>query len=93
MSDKKIPKLILANGESYIDSFKKHSSGREPEFPYEYEEARARSLSWINNLENKVLSLDTEKLNKDNFVFGLTLNEAFGAKSYFPKKIIHEAKS
>jgi hypothetical protein len=91
MSEKKT-KLILANGESYIVKLVKKINGRPPKFPYEYEEARTNAIEWVSKIEKQLESFDKNKIIEDNFIFGLTLNETFFAKSYFPENIIKDSK-
>lgn len=88
MTDKKTSNLLLANGEHYIEPIKKIISGRAPEFPREYEEARQLIKSSIVDLEQRIKSYPANKMIKDSIIFSLRLNEKFIAKTYFPEKLI-----
>lgn len=84
-------RLILGNGEQYIQPIKKTLTGRSPEPPRTYDEARDRIKSGIGSALQAVEQLPEAKKFSEEVVFCMRLHPDVTAKSYDPAAIFKEA--
>lgn len=84
-------RLILANGEHYIEPLKKTQGWGSKKFPRSYDEARTKILTSLSKMEEAIETLPTGKFLSEAVIFCLRLNENFIAKSYYPGTMINEA--
>ena len=81
-------RLILGNGEKYVEAVTKPGTGRAPKLPRTYEEARTKLAAELTEAVREFRDLP-EKLKKPNeAVFCLRLHPDVTAKSYDPRTII-----
>lgn len=80
-------RLILGNGEQYIQPIKKQLTGRTPEPPRSYGEARDRIKSGVGGALRSFETLPEEKKIPDEAVFCMRLHPDVTAKSYDPATI------
>ena len=83
-------RLILGNGEQYIQNVEKPSAGRSPEPPRNYDEARERMKAGVAAALADFAALPAEKKLPDEAVFCLRLHPDAMAKSYDPVAIFSE---
>jgi hypothetical protein len=83
-------RLILANGEQYIDAASKSGGGRRKEAPRTYEEARDRLVSDVKVSLDLLKSIPAEKKFEGESVFCLRLHPDAIAKSYDPSPVIDQ---
>jgi len=83
-------RLILGNGEQYIEPIQKQLTGRTPEPPRSYGEARDRIKSGVGNALRSFEALPEEKKIPDEAVFCMRLHPDVTAKSYDPATIFDE---
>jgi hypothetical protein len=83
-------RLILGNGEHYIEGVVKTSSGRSPEPPRTYEEARERVKGGITAALDALAQLPARKKLRDEAVFCLRLHPDATAKSYDPTLLFED---
>jgi hypothetical protein len=83
-------RLILGNGEQYIKAVSKPSTGRTPEPPRSYGEARERIKTGISEALNSFQELPNEKKLPEEAVFCMRLHPDVTAKSYDPAAIFDE---
>src|SRR5438552_1739467 len=83
-------RLILGNGERYIEGITKHFPGRTPEPPRTYEEARERVKTGIVSALAALAELPTRKKLRDEAVFCLRLHPDATAKSYDPTLLFED---
>ncbi len=86
-NNKKHP--IIANGQSYIEPLKKKYNGHQPTLPHEYEEAKARLCSDINNIQAAIRNSDEIFLNEK--IVCIRLEPKYEAKSYRPSSLVAES--
>jgi hypothetical protein len=77
-------RLILGNGEQYIKAITKPLSGRSPEPPRTYEQARELVKSNVSSALKEFRDLPPEKRIEDEAVFCMRLHPDATAKSYDP---------
>ena len=77
---------IIANGELYAQPVSKPIGGGPKSLPYEYEEAKVKTLADLSTLE-ATFSEDKEVFMEDKIIC-LRLEPKFEAKSYIPTSII-----
>src|SRR5580700_11434433 len=83
-------RLILGNGEHYIAGVVKHFTGRTPEPPRTYEEARERLKTGVTRALETIAELPTRKKLKDEVVLCLRLHPDATAKSYDPTLLFED---
>jgi len=83
-------RLILGNGEQYIEPIQKTLTGRSKEPPRSYGEARDRIKSGLGTAIGNFESLPAEKKIADEAVFCMRLHPDVTAKSYDPSTIFNE---
>jgi|GEM_PF-471903 len=83
-------RLILANGEKYVKPVEKAHSGRTPEYPRSYDEARDLMKREITTALDQFSALPSRKRIKNEAVFCLRLHPDMTAKSYDPQCIFAE---
>lgn len=83
-------RLILGNGEQYIEPIQKQLTGRTPEPPRSYGEARDRIKSGVGNALKSFEALPEEKKIPNEAVFCMRLHPDVTAKSYDPAIIFDE---
>lgn len=83
-------RLILGNGEQYIERIAKQKTGRSKEPPRSYGEARDRIKSGVGTALKSLDALPPEKKIKDEAVFCMRLHPDVTAKSYDPATIFNE---
>jgi hypothetical protein len=83
-------RLILGNGEKYIQPIKKQLTGRPSEPPRSYGEARDRIKSGIGTALRSFETLPEEKRIPEEAVFCMRLHPDVTAKSYDPSTIFNE---
>ncbi|HEY4311871.1 MAG TPA: S8 family peptidase [Pirellulales bacterium] len=83
-------RLILGNGEQYIQPVKKPATGRSPEPPRSYEEARQVVKQGVQNALRTFEALPEAKRFADEAVFCLRLHPEATAKSYDPVALFDE---
>ena len=89
MADKQ-RRLILGNGEQYIEPIQKTLTGRSKEPPRSYGEARDRIKSGVGDALRSFVALPNEKKIADEAVFCMRLHPDVTAKSYDPSTIFDE---
>ena len=90
MADNSNRRLILGNGEQYIDVVTKPSPGRSPEPPRNYDEARDLVKAGVTAALADFEALPETKRLPDEAVFCLRLHPDAMAKSYDPVAIFTE---
>lgn len=90
MADNSNRRLILGNGEQYIDVVTKPSSGRSPEPPRNYDEARDLVKAGVTAALADFDTLPETKRLADEAVFCLRLHPDAMAKSYDPVALFSE---
>ncbi len=80
-------RLILGNGEAYVQRFEKKFNARPPVPPRTFDEARALLKAAINTSLDAFENLDATKKIEDEAVFCLRLHPDVTAKSYSPEAI------
>ena len=83
-------RLILANGEQYIDFVEKTIQGRPPKLPRGYGEARDLVKKGIQTSLRKFEALPTAKKLPEEAVFCLRLHPDVTAKTYSPERIFSD---
>lgn len=83
-------RLILGNGEQYIEPIKKTLQGRGQDPPRSYDEARERIKSGLGAAIGNFESLPAEKRIAEEAVFCMRLHPDVTAKSYDPSNIFNE---
>jgi len=83
-------RLILGNGEQYVQAVTKPGSGRSPEPPRSYEEARDIVKSGVGNALAGFQALPDRKKMPEEAVFCLRLHPDATAKSYDPVALFSE---
>ncbi|MEQ8837778.1 MAG: hypothetical protein RID07_13315 [Lacipirellulaceae bacterium] len=83
-------RLILGNGEQYIEPIKKTLTGRSKEPPRSYGEARDRIKSGVSEAIRSFENLPAEKKVPEEAVFCMRLHPDVTAKSYDPATIFDE---
>lgn len=83
-------RLILGNGEQYIEPIQKTLTGRGKEPPRSYGEARERIKAGVGDALRSFDGLPSEKKNPDEAVFCMRLHPDVTAKSYDPATIFDE---
>ncbi len=83
-------RLILGNGEQYIQSIKKPIFGRSPEPPRTYDEARTLVKKGVGIALSEFGSLSAKKKMPEEAVFCLRLHPDSTAKSYAPVTLFQE---
>lgn len=83
-------RLILGNGEQYIERIAKQKTGRSKEPPRSYGEARDRIKSGVGTALKSLEALPPEKKIEDEAVFCMRLHPDVTAKSYDPATIFNE---
>ncbi|MAS95008.1 MAG: hypothetical protein CMO55_17570 [Verrucomicrobiales bacterium] len=86
MAERK-PRLLLANGEKFVSSVKRGTSGGPKTEPRTYEEARSHVKSELTRSIEALREIPQEKKLKDESVLCLRLHPSFVAKSYDPQHI------
>ena len=81
-------RLILANGEQYIESGSKTGSGRKKDPPRTYDEARDRLVSNIKSTLDLIRNEPAKKKIEGESVFCLRMHPDAIAKSYDPSPIL-----
>lgn len=83
-------RLILGNGEQYIQAVTKPTAGHSPEPPRGYDEARDLVRSGVNAALADFQALPATKKLPDEAVFCMRLHPDATAKSYDPVAIFNE---
>ncbi len=83
-------RLILGNGEQYIEPTEKQSAGRSPEPPRTYSEARDRIKAGVEDSLRSHAALPDKKKIPGEAVFCMRLHPDVTAKSYDPSAIFDE---
>jgi hypothetical protein len=80
-------RLILANGEKYVQEATKKNSGRQPEMPRTYAQARDAVRNEVKVALEKIAALPKNKRREDEAIMCLRLHPDMMAKTYDPKGI------
>lgn len=83
-------RLILGNGEQYIERIEKRLTGRSKEPPRSYEEARERIKTGLGRSLSSYLELPEQKRIEDEAVFCMRMHPDVTAKTYDPAVIFDE---
>lgn len=86
MSDKQ-RRLILANGEKYVDAVEKPVAGRTPEPPRTFDEAREVLKTGVTGALNRFRAIPQEKKLFEEAVFCMRMHPDATAKSYDPTEV------